>query len=782
MTFPRWAQTTRGRWPNVPSPVSIEAAGQPRALAARGLAVLLLAGAVCGAQTLETLGRAYHEQPLPAARAALLRLAAAHPNDRTGALALLCAGITEQQNQKPADAIPHLRAAAPRLPALADYAAWFLASAEFDLGNFAGALADLAPVWGAAPDSPLAGDAALLAARAWKENGKPAAGVEILRRYYPRLQQPAGDAQLAACYRAANDLASSAVYHQRVYYQYPLSGEAEQSATALAELRQTLGALYPPPTAPAMIERADRLAHAGEHRRARTEIEVLMPQLAGADRDLARVRLGVVDFLAYRHAAAFSYLKSLELASPEADAERLYYLAELARRMERDAEMLAALQRIERYPRSPWRLRALVSAANRYLLDNRADRYLPLFRACSDSFADHPLAAYCHWKVAWNAYIHRRPEAADLLRAHLQKFPGAESAAAALYFLGRLAESASRPDDAKAYYSALPERFPNRYYTSLAEQRLSLPAVVRAVASPDAGAFLNHVAWPARPPVRAFEPATAIQARFDRARFLASAGLEDLAETELRFAAQSGDQPHVVAIQLAQMLRQYGPPHSALRLVKSLVPDYLSIRLEDAPASFWGLLYPLPWRGELERQTSQQRLDPYLMAGLIRQESEFNPEAVSPARAYGLTQILPATGRRLLGVSRRRFRSAILFRPALNLRLGAVYLRQMYDTFPGRPELALAAYNAGRSRVEVWLTWADFREPSEFIETIPFSETRIYVFAVLRNAWLYRRLYSPEGAGMLAASRPSPRAAPVVIPSKKQARPTRRPAAVKKHR
>jgi soluble lytic murein transglycosylase len=114
----------------------------------------------------------------------------------------------------------------------------------------------------------------------------------------------------------------------------------------------------------------------------------------------------------------------------------------------------------------------------------------------------------------------------------------------------------------------------------------------------------------------------------------------------------------------------------------------------------------------------------------------------------------------LLQAPRRTFRASILFRPDVNLRLGTTYLRTMYDANSGRWERTLAAYNAGTSRVENWLGWGEYREPAEFIESIPFSETRTYVLAVLRNASMYRKLYSEEGPGPLAADRLAP-AAPV---------------------
>jgi len=695
-------------------------------------------------------------------------------------LALLKSGIDEQTRKQPAAAVRDLTAVRERLPQLADYVAYSIAAAKFDLGDFDAAVHELEPVWNTVPPSPLAGQAALVAARAYKQSAKPAQGIDVLREYYARLPQPAGDKLLAECYRASADLASAAVFYQQVYYRYPLSPEAAEAAPALSELKSTLGELYPPPTTQAMFERAGILGRGGDIRHARAEYQGMLPAVAGPDRELVRVRLGELDYYSTETTSAYSYLRGLEIASPEADAERLYFLAECARRLDQDDRLKDALQRLERYPDSPWRLKALVAAGNRYLIDNRTADYLPIYRACYESFTG-PQAEYCHWKVVWYSYMHRQPEAEALLREHLLKYPGSERAPAALYFLGRLAE-ADNPPAAKAYYSEIGARYPNSYYADLADRRLTQPASFGAVESAEVRQFLNGVVWPVWHFEKKFDPTPATQARLDRARLLAAAGLEDQAEDELRYGARMEDQPHVLAVRLAQASGKYSPPYRSLQLVKSLVPGYLSIPLEEAPAGFWRLLYPMPWRTELERNAKLHDLDPYIVAGLVRQESEFNPQALSRAQAYGLTQILPSTGRQLLKVPRKRFRASILFRPEVNLRLGTTYLRSMYDANMGHWERTLAAYNAGASRVENWLGWGEYREPAEFIESIPFSETRNYVLAVLRNASMYRKLYGEEGSGMLAADHfPAPVLNQTAAAAAKKAPFKRNPVVAKKH-
>jgi len=733
---------------------------------------LLFCAALSPAQTLEPLTRAYHENPAPARGVALERFASGHTKGQDGALALLALGVGAQSQKRSEDAIRYLRAAAPRLKAIADYVAYYTAAAELDAKNYAAAVEELAPVWNAKRASPLAPDAAMIEAHAYQERGMAAEAVRALREHYAELPQPAGDALLASNYEAASDPASAAVYYQHVYFDYPATPEAATAAAALSALKTELGASFPPPTSEAMFQRAEIWLKAGDAGRARHEYEWIAANTAGADRDTARVRLGEVDYRHSENDAAFAYLKSLAVGAPEADAERLYYLVELARRLELDGEMKDAIGVLAgRHPDSPWRLKALVTAGNRMLVENRTGEYEPLYQACFETYLaerarvpaapaagatvpeieDDPLAGdelradSCHWKAAWSAYLHRRPEARDLLREHLARFPGSEHSAGALYYLGRLAESAGQSADAKANYEQIGGRFPNHYYAQRASERLRAPAMFGAVPSPAERQFLNGVVWPVHKYPASFEPTPATLARVERASLLVKAGLEDAAERELRFGARTDGQPQVLAIQIAQRISKYAAPHQALRLVKSLAPGYMGIPVESAPPVFWRLLFPMPYRAALERYAKQNGLDRFLAAGLIRQESEFNPEALSPAQAYGLMQILPSTGRALLKAGRRRFRPSILFNPEVNLRLGTSYLRAMYERNQGKWEMTLASYNAGGGRVANWLTWADYREPSEFIEAIPFSETRNYVFAVLRNAEMYRKLYGAGG-------------------------------------
>jgi len=180
--------------------------------------------------------------------------------------------------------------------------------------------------------------------------------------------------------------------------------------------------------------------------------------------------------------------------------------------------------------------------------------------------------------------------------------------------------------------------------------------------------------------------------------------------------------------------------------------------IPELPKTYWQILFPRPYWSDLNRYASANGLDPYLVASLIRQESEFNPEAISRADAYGLMQLLPKVGKGLAKELRiRHFSTDDLTKPTLNLQLGTRYFKQMVDEFGGQVEYALAAYNAGSDRVKDWRTNGTYRDIAEFVESIPFTETREYVQAIMRNANIYRSLYGTEDSAPLKSVRAAAR-------------------------
>jgi soluble lytic murein transglycosylase len=198
---------------------------------------------------------------------------------------------------------------------------------------------------------------------------------------------------------------------------------------------------------------------------------------------------------------------------------------------------------------------------------------------------------------------------------------------------------------------------------------------------------------------------------------------------------------------LAWIHYQQGDFREAIITVRRSFPFHVAATGDLLPKEIWEVLYPLKYWDSIERYSQDHDVDPYIIAALIRQESTFDPRVRSRAGARGLMQIMPYTGRNLARQHSRRYRTQDLYDPEINIRYGTHYLKEVLDRFGGRLDYALASYNAGPHRVRAWTGMNLTLDSEEFIEEIPFTETRNYVKLVLRNEMLYRRLYrrSPTG-------------------------------------
>src|SRR5260370_835193 len=159
----------------------------------------------------------------------------------------------------------------------------------------------------------------------------------------------------------------------------------------------------------AILARAKKLADSGDAAKARAELEAAISALGGAEREIARVRIGEITYASKDYKAAYRYFKELEVSAEAADAERLYYLFTCARRLDMEPEMQTTEAELSRkYPQSSWRLETLLSSAEYWQRMNRPDIYLPALRACADQFQQSPQAVGCHGDIAFSKYLPRQ--------------------------------------------------------------------------------------------------------------------------------------------------------------------------------------------------------------------------------------------------------------------------------------------------------------------------------------------------------------------------------------
>ena len=527
---------------------------------------------VASAQTLEAIADRYRKTPNAVTRAAVLRYAEAHRidknGDKSGALALLLLGATEDDQRQFGDALTHLKAAEKRLAELADYVAYLSAVADSGLRQFNDTEPALRPVWQSTPASALVTKAVLLQAESYLQGGNPAGAIALVQQHLADLATPQAELLLARAYEAQNDGAQAAQHYQKIYVEYPFSPQASDAEAALTR--------YPGIPAEALFARGLKLEAGGDYTRAGKELTALLPRLSGESLDLARVRIGAAAYLARENESAYKYLSSFQATAPDAEAERLYYLLECQRRLNRVDEMNATLEKLaQSYPQSHWRMEGLVAVGNYYVAHDQPDAAQPLYRTCFETFASDAESAACHWKVTWSTYLRDPAQAEGMLREHLTRYAASDQTSPALYYLGRIAESKSDWATARAYYDSVSNAYPNYYYAILARERLETSPLAGATASPITAQFLSAIQIVNRHAPESFDPTPLTKQRIERARLLDIAGLDDLSEAELRFGAKVDGQPQVIAIELAELASQRDAPDQAIRYIKHYAPGYL---------------------------------------------------------------------------------------------------------------------------------------------------------------------------------------------------------------
>jgi peptidoglycan lytic transglycosylase len=692
--------------------------------------------AFVASSTLRPMARQLLQDRTPKAYAGVESYALRHRTQDSGALAYLVVGYAHILDQDYEKAITPLTRAKAHAGDLGEYVSYYLGSAYMQMGR-PEAIAELNDFDTKYPDSLLLRDAHVVYANALMQAGRAPEAVKVLES--DRLPARSDvEWNLGRAYEAAGQPAQAAQIFRNLYLTMPLSSEADLAG---AELKKLSGAEVKPFTLEERRARADLLVRGRRFASAADEYRELLNDVPPANRPGVQLSLASALERSGRDQDAKKILESLQGLSGNDSAQRLYLLGEIARSDDdADAFVKTLGQLRQEAPTSPWLERALLSCANMFLLKKDYDRAIDFYRELSARFPDRSRSGYAHWKAAWLTLRQgRKEEAKKQFEEQIALYATSNEVPAALYWRARLAQEDGDLEMARAFYHKLDSRFRNYYYGGLARQELKK---LKATGDPQAYALLDRI-----PPIDLKADATlpevpADNLRFQKAQLLSNGGLVDLAARELQAAAQEEREKNDwVAAETAKLFQENQLYNRGIEVMKRAVPNYFAMDIPSLPRSYWEALFPRPYWTDLKRFSAKNELDPYLVASLIRQESEFNAAALSNRNAVGLMQLLPGTGKAVARKERlRSFRTSQLLVPGVNMRLGTRYFRSMVDKF-GSFEYALAAYNAGSDRVEDWLSAGNYRDPQEFVESIPFTETREYVQAILRNASVYRQLY-----------------------------------------
>ena len=677
------------------------------------------------------------------------KIEATFPKSRTGALARLLRGRIRYENKDYNGAAEILGSTVFReKTTVADYALWLRGKALQQAGRHPEAMTVFEELVKTFPSSLRAREAYLL----WADSAVQTGKADKIPAFLQTLNDKRDAGALLATaksYEAAGNQAEALKFYRQTYFFGAGENASVEAETKLKSLNQPLDAL----TAEELTVRGDKLYAAknyGEAVKSYTDLLTKFPNTNTPQINLKRE-------IAYSNLRKTPEAQlAFNLISASADEkEQAFY--ELANAFAKNKQWSEAKQIIndmrEKFSKSKWTPKAMV-AVGMAARDarNSADESF-LLRSAIAAYPNAVDVAGAQFELAWIEHENNNfPASSQMLTEHLARYAAEDSTnrGKAGYWAARDSERTGKINEACALYDATTYRYGANWYGYLALGRLMTMRGQNKCQTPPqfpAGSLVPQAVANLRTVTVAPETATSKELeRAANADELSTVGLFDWAIDELKEAKKTSGTSPKINLALAKHYRLKGDQVNALLSLAKSYPDYAQMFPEEMGREEWDIFYPLTNWNDIKYWSKQRSLDPYQVAGFIRQETIFDPRAKSGANAYGLMQLLIPTARtvaRKYNSSTANISAETLFQPALNIELGTAYIRDQYDKYL-RTEFVAVAYNAGPGRVVQWQKTLP-SEMDEFVEEIPFKETKGYVQGIIRNSAQYRRLYDDNG-------------------------------------
>ena len=599
-------------------------------------------------------------------------------------------GIQAIEDRRYEDAVKELSVSQKEFPLLGDYAMLNLSAAYHELGEHDKSLETVRMMLQKYPQSPLVKKARLFEIREAKENSQE----NLLRLYESYVRDYQEDEESAIMYglllKKSGEAAKARDVFKKVYMEAGVFSSAAYAELAPGDIRIT-----------DLIERAVNLTRRSEYREAERDLKKALSMDDGQNRDELLRNLAYCLFRQkeYREAAALydrihdTYLKarSLYRAGDKEEFDRALNDL-LAGNDERTGDLLVAVAADRR------REKNLEEALRMY------NYVLAHFPAETENAL---------WGIGWTYYMTADyKKSVGIFSGLYSKYGDPKY----LYWQARSVEADG--GDARDLYRSL-SMMENNFYSAAASVK-NKDTVSRPVLSREP--LLNVTSEDLH--------------RFDRVEALLSLEMNREAVTELIGISRSLDSPSLLMYAVSKF-QELGEFRRAIRLATM---NPYSEKLHR----FW---YPLAFWDDVEKISKKNDMDPFVVLAVMREESRFDTDARSVTGAVGLMQIMPKTAYLLdrhlkLGINRESQISDAIN----NITLGSYYLRSLYDEFKSLSH-AVAAYNAGDSIVKKWEQQGNYKSDDEFIEDIPYPETRNYVKKVLTSFYQYKRSFPFDTAG-----------------------------------
>jgi soluble lytic murein transglycosylase len=644
----------------------------------------------------------------------------------------------------PSAAIPYLRAAQQDFPVLDDYIRFWMGEALLRLGEAKEAAAMFEGVPQAVPDSNLSHLVALRAGEAWYQASSCPESVSWFNKavgYHDNEPQVAQAwLHLATCHLRENRWTDGREALKQVWLKFPQTKEAKEAEVLLAT---NIGGETWAPQPEEHYTRAQAFLGQALHVEAIDELKKFLAKASSSShRGDAKLKLGIAQVRLKLYDQARETFQALGGESVAQSDEATVWLARVHLRQGQGAKLLELSRTAQKRMLSPEQKGQINIFAGIWLEDQgQFDEAIAKYRQVTKAGEPASQRAEAQWREGWAFYRTARYADAIAVWQHIVDQRDSDFEPQALYWIAR-AHSLTGNVKSRDLLSLLCRRYPYTYYCQLAREQPDFS--VSAPAEPEGSSGTVSLPPPESDPSQMVprEDRAGIEQHpaYRRAVELRILGLDQDVARELTALTERFSRDPELLIDLSVKLNEVGAYHHALRLVRAKFRDRLERTGGPVAAGLWNVAYPTGLIQTIKMQEAN-RVDPLLVAAIIREESQYDWRAVSRVGAIGLMQVMPATANAV--AQRHRFPTVVredLFDQETNIRIGVRYVEQLLEQFSGNIVQTIAAYNAGPIVVENWATLHRGRSEDEFVELIPFLETRQYVKRVLRSYKEYKRL------------------------------------------
>jgi len=568
--------------------------------------------------------------------------------------------------------------------------------------------------------------------------------------------------QLAVCEEKNSKFMSAFENYKRIWLEYPeneFSGYAYDNIVKLAD-KKIIDAFIP--TNDNLYSRGEKFFNLYRYESAIAEFTKILDSSSTSKlsselhaKTLFKTGMCYLNLRDYSKARDFLLLSYKKFPSSSYADDSLYFLGRAETSLGREDSAIDYYDKVvKNFTTSNYADDALYRTGRIYFLRDEIDKAKAYYQQIINRYPDGDKAQDAYWEVGWIQYRSGDYSAAkNTFSGMVSRFKGSQIATAAHFWKAKSHKKLGEIQEAVNIYKEIIAGKSYSYYTFASIKELEEMQI-----SPDFKA-VNREAIPDNPDIsevlpevykdieNSYTDSNSINedvkfSHIDKVKELLLLEFYLSADREIEAASKEFEEDNMGILQISTLYLKAKDYVNSQKIIAKYYSKLNSSLNSPYRDYFFYLLYPYGYKEYVDRHSSEFGIDPLFVLAVIREESRFNPKAGSYAGALGLMQIIPGTGKSIANeLAIKNYTNDILYDPETSIKMGTYYLKKQMDNFSQNYYFACGAYNGGPGAMKKWISkWGDM-EIDEFIEYVPYDETRNYIKKVMASYFFYKTLF-----------------------------------------